>query len=176
MYENLQNRTLWYDGSISIDPCDIFEYLDVKNIFVTHLTDDIIQYNKHVDDTEQFKVKESLNVLDTSWNIPTSYKELDVKEYVIDKLSKISDSIPDDDLLIRYNRIKQELKLYEKLNLTIVLQTMIYVIDTFKKNNVIWGVGRGSSVSSYILYLLEVHDVDSVAFDLNINEFLRMSE
>jgi DNA polymerase III alpha subunit len=53
---------------------------------------------------------------------------------------------------------------------------MVYVIDTFKKNNVIWGVGRGSSVSSYILYLLEVHDVDSVMYDLDFNEFLRVGE
>jgi DNA polymerase III alpha subunit len=172
----IQNRTLWYDGSIVIDPNDIFQYLDIKNVFVTHLTDDIIKYNKHVVDTEQFKIKESLNTLDTSWNIPDKYKQLNIMEYIIDKLSNISNTLSDNDLLIRYDRIKQEFKLYEQLDLTIVLQTMVYVIDTFKKNNVIWGVGRGSSVSSYILYLLEVHDVDSVMYDLDFNEFLRVSD
>jgi DNA polymerase III alpha subunit len=171
---DLQNRILCYDGSIIIDPNDIFQYLDIKKVFVTHLTDDIIQYNKHVVDTEQFKIKESLDALDTSWNIPDSYKQLNIKEYVIDKLSNISDTFSDNDLINRYNRIKNEFKLYEQLNLTIVLQTMVYVIDTFKKNNVVWGVGRGSSVSSYILYLLEVHDVDSVLYDLDFNEFLRI--
>lgn len=169
----LQNRTLWYDGSIVIDPSDIYQYLDIKNVFVTYLNDEIIQYNKHVIDTEQIKVKESLEALDTSWNIPDIYKQLNIMEYIIDKLSKISDTLSDNDLLVRYDRIKQEFRLYEQLNLTIVLQTMVYIIDIFKKNNVVWGVGRGSSVSSYILYLLEVHDVDSVDFDLDFNEFLR---
>jgi len=47
------------------------------------------------------------------------------------------------------------------------------MVDTFRKNNVVWGVGRGSSVSSYVLYLLGVHRVDSIKYKLNINEFLR---
>ncbi len=172
----IQNRTLWYDGSISIDPSDIYQYLDIDNVFVTHLNDEIKQYNNHVIDTEQIKVKDGLNTFDTSWNIPDTYKDLNMMEYIIDKLSNISDTLSDNDLLIRYNRIKQEFKLYEQLDLTIVLQTMVYIIDTFKKKNVVWGVGRGSSVSSYILYLLEVHDVDSVLYDLDFNEFLRTGE
>lgn len=161
---------------MTIDPSDIYQYLDIKNVFVTYLNDEIIQYNKHVIDTEQIKVKESLDELDTSWNIPDSYKQLNILEYIIDKLSNISDTLSDNELLIRYDRIKKEFKLYEQLNLTIVLQTMVYIIDTFKKYNVVWGVGRGSSVSSYILYLLEVHDVDSVIYDLDFNEFLRTGD
>ena len=161
---------------MTIDPSDIYQYLDIKNVFVTYLNDEIILYNKHVIDTEQIKVKESLDELDTSWNIPDSYKQLNILEYIIDKLSNISDTLSDNELLIRYDRIKKEFKLYEQLNLTIVLQTMVYIIDTFKKYNVVWGVGRGSSVSSYILYLLEVHDVDSVIYDLDFNEFLRTGD
>lgn len=172
----LQNRTLWYDGSIVIDPSDIHDYIDIKNVFVTYLNDEIIQYNNHVVDTDQIKIKESLDALDTSWTIPDSYKQLNITEYVINKLSDISDTLSDSELMIRYNRVKQEFKLYEQLNLTIVLQTMVYIIDIFKKNNVVWGVGRGSSVSSYILYLLEVHDVDSVLYDLDFNEFLRTGD
>jgi DNA polymerase III alpha subunit len=42
-----------------------------------------------------------------------------------------------------------------------------------KANNIIWGVGRGSSVASYVLYLLEVHRVDSMYYNLDIREFLR---
>jgi DNA polymerase III alpha subunit len=36
----------------------------------------------------------------------------------------------------------------------------------------VWGIGRGSSVSSYVLYVLGVHDVDSYAYDLDIGDFL----
>jgi DNA polymerase III alpha subunit len=50
---------------------------------------------------------------------------------------------------------------------------LIYIIDTMRKNNIVWGVGRGSSVASYILYLLGVHKVDSVKYNLHIEEFLK---
>ena len=50
---------------------------------------------------------------------------------------------------------------------------MKYIIDTLRENNIVWGVGRGSSVSSYMLYLIGVHKVDSIKYNLNINEFIR---
>jgi DNA polymerase III alpha subunit len=50
---------------------------------------------------------------------------------------------------------------------------MKYLVDTLRKNNVVWGVGRGSSVASYILYLIGVHKVDSIKYNLDINEFLK---
>ena len=40
-------------------------------------------------------------------------------------------------------------------------------------NNVVWGLGRGSSTASYILYLLGVHKIDSLYYDLPIEEFLK---
>jgi DNA polymerase III alpha subunit len=40
-------------------------------------------------------------------------------------------------------------------------------------NRLIWGVGRGSSVASYVLYLLGVHRIDSMYYELNPEEFLR---
>ena len=48
-----------------------------------------------------------------------------------------------------------------------------YLVDTMRGNSIVWGVGRGSSVASYVLYLLGVHKVDSIKYDLDINEFLR---
>ena len=50
---------------------------------------------------------------------------------------------------------------------------MKYLVDTLRKNNIIWGVGRGSSVASYVLYLLGVHRIDSLYYDLDITEFLK---
>jgi DNA polymerase III alpha subunit len=54
-----------------------------------------------------------------------------------------------------------------------VLKCLKYIIDTLRNNNLIWGVGRGSSVASYVLYLMGVHKVDSIKYDLNPEEFLR---
>ncbi len=48
-----------------------------------------------------------------------------------------------------------------------------YLVDTMKDNKVIWGVGRGSSCASYVLYLLGIHRVDSMFYNLDVEEFLR---
>jgi DNA polymerase III alpha subunit len=53
------------------------------------------------------------------------------------------------------------------------LRYLKYLVDTLKSNNMIWGVGRGSSVASYVLYLLGVHRIDSMFYDLDAREFLR---
>jgi len=50
---------------------------------------------------------------------------------------------------------------------------MIYIVDMMRKNNLVWGVGRGSSVASYVLYLIGIHKIDSLKYNLNIEEFLK---
>jgi DNA polymerase III alpha subunit len=53
------------------------------------------------------------------------------------------------------------------------LRYLKYLVDTLRKNNVVWGVGRGSSVASYVLFLIGVHRIDSLYYDLNVDEFLK---
>ena len=172
MFSKLADYSLYYDGSISVNPENVLNYLDVKKLYVEYINDEIIQYNKNVIDDEQIIIKKRLDSLDTSWNIPDNYLTIDVKQYIFDKLVEISDELSDKDLKIRYNRIKYELSIYVKLELFDLLRTMIYIMDIFKERNVVYGVGRGSSVASYILYLLNVHDIDSVKYNLDFNEFL----
>jgi len=66
-----------------------------------------------------------------------------------------------------------ELTEFETRNLFPVLRILIYIIDTMRKHKLVWGVGRGSSVASYVLYLLGVHKVDSLKYNLDIKEFLK---
>ena len=70
-------------------------------------------------------------------------------------------------------RVDKELELYIKHGMVELLHFMKYLVDTLRSNNVVWGVGRGSSVASYILYLIGVHKVDSIKYNLDINEFLK---
>ena len=73
-------------------------------------------------------------------------------------------------LLQRY--VKSRVK--PRKNLTIVkVHYLKYLVDTMTQNQVIWGVGRGSSVASYVLYKLEVHRIDSLHYNLDVTEFLR---
>jgi DNA polymerase III alpha subunit len=63
--------------------------------------------------------------------------------------------------------------MFRARNLFPVLQLLIYIVDTMRKHNIVWGVGRGSSVASYCLYLIGVHKIDSLKYNLNIREFLK---
>lgn len=97
------------------------------------------------------------------WNMPEEYQNLDIAEYVLDLCT--SDA--------QLQRVGKELLLYQEKNLFDLLKYLKYLVDTMYKNNIIWGVGRGSSVASYVLYLLEVHKIDSLYYQLNPEEFLR---
>jgi DNA polymerase III alpha subunit len=70
-------------------------------------------------------------------------------------------------------RVVEELRLFDKHDMIPVLKTMKYVVDTLRANNVVWGVGRGSSVASYVLFIIGVHKIDSVKYKLPINEFFK---
>ena len=101
--------------------------------------------------------------LQSDWYMPDEYKNLDVVNH-IKSLAKTEKE---------KTRVDEELELYVKYNLLNVLKFLIYLIDTMRKNDIVWGVGRGSSVSSYVLYLLGVHKVDSIKYGLDITDFLK---
>ena len=66
-----------------------------------------------------------------------------------------------------------ELTMFKERGLFPVLQLLIYIVDVMRKNNLVWGVGRGSAVASFVLYILGVHKVNSVKYKLDIQEFLK---
>ena len=70
-------------------------------------------------------------------------------------------------------RVSEELEAFIKHNMLDLLFCLKYIVDTLRANNVVWGVGRGSSVASYVLYLLGVHKIDSLKYNLDWREFLR---
>ena len=178
MHTQLLDRALWFDGSIVTEPSNLMKILlkgkHKTKIYATEITKDIKEYNKFVTPSNRISIKTELDPLDTSWNIPEEYKQINIEDYIINKLNQELDdqSFDDSDAKIRSVRVIKELRTYKKLNLYDLLKTLIYIIDTFNRDNVVWGVGRGSSVSSYVLYLIGVHDIDSILYDLNFNDFL----
>jgi len=97
------------------------------------------------------------------WYMPDSYKEMDIAEYIL--------SLCDTEAELQ--RCGEELLLYMDRDLFDLLRYMKYLVDIMELNNVVWGVGRGSSVSSYVLYKLKVHRIDSMFYKLDPKEFLR---
>ena len=103
-----------------------------------------------------------ISVDSTYWFIPSEYKDMDIEEFLISQCPKEN-----------HDRLVLEMELYRKHNMIPVLRAMKYIVDTLRKNNIVWGVGRGSSVASYVLFLLGVHKIDSVKYNLPIEEFFK---
>jgi DNA polymerase III alpha subunit len=98
-----------------------------------------------------------------NWYMPKEYKDLDIAKWLLDQCKTEPE----------LQRVGHELLLYQARGLFSLLQYLKYFIDTMRVNNVVWGVGRGSSVASYVLYLLGVHRINSMYYDLDIQEFLK---
>lgn len=99
----------------------------------------------------------------SDWRLPEMYLEFDLENYLLSKCNND----------VQRRRVQEELKEFERRDMLIVLKWLKYFVDTMRENNLIWGVGRGSSVASYVLYLLEVHKVNSIQYELDIKEFLK---
>ena len=137
--------------------------------------EDSIEYNRSVaelhaeldllDSYHQINqtVEEFDSILQKNWRMPLEYKQLDIAEYIL--------SLCKEDYELQ--RVGQELLLYQERDLFDLLRYLKYLVDTLRKNNVVWGVGRGSSVASYVLFLLGVHKIDSLYYNLDIDEFLK---
>ena len=98
-----------------------------------------------------------------NWHMPAEYQQLDIAEHVVAMC----------DTAEKLQRVGHELLLYQERDLYNLLRYLKYLVDVMQDNHVIWGVGRGSSVASYVLYLLGVHRIDSMYYDLDVSEFLR---
>jgi DNA polymerase III alpha subunit len=98
-----------------------------------------------------------------NWHMPDEFKNLNLEDYLQKMCSTAQEQ----------QRVTQELLEFKKRGMFPVLQFLIYLVDICRKNKIVLGVGRGSSVASYVLYLIGVHKVDSIKYDLDIKEFLK---
>ena len=122
-----------------------------------------IKFQKFDNTSESLPINEFDTVLQKDWFVPNDYKTFSVEDYCLN-LCKTEEEI---------NRVKEELEAFQIHNMLPLLQWCKYFVDTCKENSIVWGVGRGSSVSSYVLYLLEVHQINSLKYNLDWREFLR---
>ena len=97
------------------------------------------------------------------WFMPTEYKNIDIQAYCIAKCKTKTEE----------TRVIEEYAEFERLNMIDLLKWCKYFVDICTEHNILWGVGRGSSVASYILYLIGVHRIDSIKYNLDWAEFLR---
>lgn len=126
-------------------------------------TEDLSDYlNRIIEEHLNYPIPAS-ETNNTNWLIPNEYLNLNIEEYCL-SLCQTQEEI---------DRVTLELSLYKKNDMLIVLNCMKYIVDTLRKNNIVWGVGRGSSVSSYCLFLLGVHKINSLQYELPLEEFFK---
>lgn len=98
-----------------------------------------------------------------SWFMPEEYKSMDIELYILEQCKSEAE----------FERVAEELLLFRQYNMIELLKYLKYLVDTMRNNNIVWGVGRGSSLASYCLYLIGVHKIDSIRYQLDIHEFLK---
>jgi len=149
-----------------------------SNILDEILTDpndpEILQYNQSANAVgdKELKLYQTIDIdkftfdsnLQQNWLMPDEYKNLDIEEYI---LSLTPPWDPE------ATRVAQELAAFKERDMLDLLRWMKYFVDTCRKEGIVWGVGRGSSVASYVLYLIGVHKIDSLKYNLDWQEFLR---
>jgi DNA polymerase III alpha subunit len=144
----------------------------LKEIFVDPNDQDIIKFNlisRNLEEsslneykTPDIKKEDFDQSLYSDWLMPEEYKNMDIEGYLVNVCPKQN-----------YQRLIEELVEFRERNMINLLRWLKYFVDTCKKNKVVWGVGRGSSVSSYVLYLIGIHKIDSIKYKLDWRDFLR---
>ena len=99
----------------------------------------------------------------SQWYMPEEYKSMDIAKWVLAQCKDPTE----------LQRVGEELLLFLDRNLFDLLRYLKYLVDVMRKNNIVWGVGRGSSTASYVLYLIGVHKINSLYYDIPINDFLK---
>jgi hypothetical protein len=122
---------------------------------------DFVTYNASINN--DLTVEEFDRKRQKTWHMPSEYQQLDIAQYILDRCKTDAE----------LQRCGQELLMYQERDLFDLLRFLKYLVDTMTEHQVIWGVGRGSSVASYVLYKLGVHRIDSMFYDLDVGEFLR---
>ena len=114
-------------------------------------------------------------VCQSEWFMPDKYKELDIGADIMSRLIHKLNIIDAYEMqeTVEWTRVCEELEAFEERGMNDLLRYMIYLVDFMRENGIVWGVGRGSSVASYVLYLIGVHRIDSIKYNLDWREFLR---
>lgn len=172
----LDDRTLRYDGVSIVDPdavpSALLRGVHPCQLRVTHTSPDVEQFNERVTRLEQLLLDHDEPVsIDLKWELPPEYLAIDLTEYMADKAADYVLTLSEPDQFKALTRVAAELIEITKRGMVEFFKTIIYVLDTFRANGTVWGVGRGSSCASYILFILGLHCVDCVRYNVPMSEF-----
>ena len=160
-------------------------HADKCHVVLCDADDDIDKFNSAMEEQGLSKLQKYIpldvdqktfdGVCQSEWFMPEEYKTLDISAWIMVKLMEELQTIEAHEVQAKpeWTRVCEELKAYKERGMEDLLRYMIYLVDFMRENDIVWGVGRGSSVASYVLYLIGVHKIDSIQFGLDWREFLR---
>ena len=149
-------------------------HVDKCHVVLCDPSDDVDKFNVAMEDQGLDKLQKYIpldvdqktfdGVCQGEWFMPQEYKELDVYTFVMSRAGNDLEEL---------KRVEEELAQFKVRGMNNLLRYMVYLVDFMRENNIVWCVGRGSSVASYVLYLIGVHRINSIQYDLDWREFLR---
>ena len=159
-------------------------HADKVHVVLCDANDDVDKFNEAMEEQGLSKLQKYIpldvdqktfdGVCQSEWFMPDAYKAINPNKWLEEKLmEKYQTDDVKETHTYEWIRVTEELIEFEKRGMYPLLQYMIYLVDFMRENDIVWGVGRGSSVASYVLYLIGVHKIDSIQFDLDWREFLR---
>jgi len=160
-------------------------HADKVHVVLCSESDDVDKFNAAMEEQGFDKLQKYIpldvdqktfdGVCQSEWFMPDKYKELDIGAEIMSRLIRKLNIIDAYEMqeTAEWTRVCEELEAFRERNMEDLLRYMIYLVDFMRENNIVWGVGRGSSVASYVLYLIGVHRIDSIKYNLDWREFLR---
>ena len=171
---DLKNRTILTDGTVICEDEALVELLyqglDFGAVYAMPSTD-VAQFNTTVKqlDSDYDLIETATDSRYTGikwfehWNTPIEYQSIDIAEFCYNRCENVEE----------IERVQYELVLFEEREMLPVLRHLIFLVDHFRTNHILWGVGRGSSVSSFILFLIGINRINPLFFGLDVKEFLK---
>lgn len=148
----LQDPTRTVKNAFVEEPVEFSGFLSIENIPDLKVYTDLGIALDEFDEQRQ-----------SQWLFPKEYKDMDIAKWILEQCTSESE----------LQRAGEELLLFQDRDMFILLKYLKYLVDNMRDNNIVWGVGRGSSVASFVLFLIGVHRINSLYYDLSIDEFLK---
>lgn len=153
----------------------LYEGRELNNDILGEASEEIHRYNElcRLNDKLEYRIPVADLLPDSpegeharrrdTWFLPLSYAERDIWPLLEQRCSNDAER----------ERLAQERVEYEKRGLLPLLRLMMYLVDEFRHRKIVWGVGRGSSVASFALYLIGIIKINPMRYGLEIGEFLK---
>ena len=149
-------------------------HVDKCHVVLCDPSDDIDKFNSAMQEQYLPELKQYIpldvdektfdGALQSEWFMPNSYKQFDIEKFLIAQCPDKPEA---------KTRVIEELNKFKELGHLNLLKFLHFLVTFMKENKIVWGVGRGSSVASYVLYLLGIHKIDSIQYRLDWKEFIR---